>query len=58
MKADILQSLNDHYDCVEGEDFLTVATMLDPHLKISFYSIAEVKATARQLLITRMSELS
>jgi len=35
-KADMLQSLNDHYDGVEGEDVLTIATMLDPHFKDFF----------------------
>jgi len=28
-KADMLQSLNDHYDGVQGEDVLAVAKMLD-----------------------------
>ena len=58
MKADILQSLNDRYDGVEEEDVLAVATILDPQFKDKFFSSAEAKATARQLLITKTSELS
>ena len=57
-KADMLQSLNDRYDGVEEEDVLAVATILDPRFKDNFFSSAEAKATARQLLITKMSEFS
>ena len=58
MKADILQSLNDRYNGVEEEDVLAVATILDPQFKDKFFSSAEAKATARQLLIMNTSELS
>ena len=39
MKADMLQSLNDHYDGVEEEDVLTVATTLDPRFKDNFFLV-------------------
>ena len=54
----MLQSLNDRYDGIEREDVLAVATMLDPHFKDKFFSSAEAKTTACQLLITKMPELS
>ena len=37
MKADMLQSLNDHYNGVEEEVALTVATILDPQFKDNFF---------------------
>ena len=55
MKADMLQSLNDRYDGVEEEEVLAVATILDPRFKDS---TTNAKATAREMLITKMSELS
>ena len=58
MKADMLQSLNDRYDGVEEEDVLAVPTLLDPHFKDNFFSSAEAKSTACQMLITKMSQLS
>ena len=57
MKADMLQSLNGRYDGVEEEEVLAVATMLDPRFK-DFFSTTDAKATAREMLITKMSELS
>ena len=57
MKADMLQSLNRHYDGVEEEEILAVATMLDPCFKDKFFSTTDAKATARKMLITKMSEL-
>ena len=58
MKADMLKSSNDRYDGVEQEGVLAVATLLDPRFKDKFFSGAEAKTTARQLLIAQMSELS
>jgi len=58
MKADMLKSLNNRYDCVEQEDVLAIATLLDPCFKDKFFSDAEAKTTAHQLLIEQMSELS
>ena len=57
MKADMLQSLNVHYDGVEEKDILAVVTLLHPLLKTSFSS-AEAKSPTCQLFITKMSELS
>ena len=57
MKADMLQSLNDRYDGVEEEEVLAVATILDPRFKDKFFSTTNAKATAREMLITKMSEL-
>ena len=57
MKADMLQSLNRRYDGVEEEEILAVATMLDPCFKDKFFSTTDAKATAREMLITKMSEL-
>ena len=37
MKADILASLNRHYENIETNTILTVATLLDPHFKDKFF---------------------
>ena len=58
MKADMFQSVNDHYNGVEEEEVLAVATMLDPHFKDNFFSTTDAKATACEMLIAKMSELS
>ncbi len=58
MKSDMLTSLNRRYKDVESDVPLALATLLDPRFKDKFFSGANKRANAKQLLDQRVAELS
>ena len=58
MKADMFASLNRHYGNVETNTLLTVATLLDPCFKDTFFSKSDTKSKTLEVINSKLLEIS
>lgn len=58
MKRGMLRSLCSRYDDVEDNEYLVLATLLDPRFKDKFFSGAPARAKAREMLEDKFKERS
>ena len=58
MKADMLASLNRHYENIEGNTILIIATLLDPRFKDKFFSKSDAKTKTVEVINSKLDEMN
>ena len=58
MKADMLASLNRHYENIEANTILTIATPLDPRFKDKFFSKSDTKTKTVEVINSKLHEMN